>query len=128
VLAGITCQYRPDHTVTDEQSDRSDDSVGGLAYRVDFTTKLGRIHMGYQVRFCSDDSLPEVEWVFVRTSDETYLIVRQSAINTTTGQCDALSRAWEAWQRLEVEAHTMGLNGFSAAARMSHDERHPVGA
>lgn len=84
--------------------------------------------MGYQVRFVTDDSLPEVEWVFVRTSDETYLIVKRSAINTTTGRCDALSHAWEAWQAIEVEAKLQGLNGFSAAAQMSHDGRHPVGA
>lgn len=69
--------------------------------------------MGYQVRFVADDSLPEVEWAFVRTPEETILFVKQSAINTTTGRCDALTRAWETWQVLERDAHLSSLSGLA---------------
>ena len=54
----------------------------------------------YQVRFVDDTALPEgVAWTFARQAGRTYLFVKESAIDTTTGQCDALTRAWECWQR-----------------------------
>lgn len=60
--------------------------------------------MKYQVRFVEDSGLPqEVEWAFARTTGETYLFVKQSAIDPTSGRCDALTHAWEAWQAVSVE-------------------------
>jgi len=60
--------------------------------------------MRYQVRFVADGTLPSgVEWAFARTLGETYLFVTQSAIDTTTGRCEALCRAWTAWQSIELE-------------------------
>ena len=60
--------------------------------------------MRYQVRFVPNDSLPTgVEWAFARTSGETFLFVKRSAIDETTGRCDALTRAWAAWQSVEAE-------------------------
>lgn len=57
----------------------------------------------YQVRFVDDTSLPEgVEWIFARQEGSTYLFVKESAIDTTTGQCEALTRAWECWQKVEA--------------------------
>jgi len=61
--------------------------------------------MRYQVRFVQDDSLPTgVEWAFARTSGETFLFVKRSAIDDVTGRCDALTRAWAAWQAIEADA------------------------
>lgn len=55
--------------------------------------------MRYQVRFVDDGALPStVEWAFARTAGETYLFVKHSAIDAATGRCEALTRAWEAWQ------------------------------
>ena len=60
--------------------------------------------MQYQVRFVADGSLPVgVEWVFARTLGQTYLFVTESAIDAPSGRCDALCRAWEAWQSVELE-------------------------
>lgn len=71
--------------------------------------------MSYQVRFVQDSGLPEgVEWAFARTSDDTYLFVKQSAIDVSTGRCDALTRAWEAWQCVEVQARLASLSGFAS--------------
>lgn len=72
--------------------------------------------MQYQVRFVQDDSLPVgVEWAFARTPGETYLFVKQSAIDDAAGRCDALSRAWEAWQQAETYATRHGLRAFAHA-------------
>lgn len=57
--------------------------------------------MRYQVRFVEDAALPEVEWAFARVDGVTYLFIRQSAIDTHTGECAALTRAWETWQRVD---------------------------
>lgn len=58
----------------------------------------------YQVRFVSDDALPEgTEYVFARVAEATYLFIRQSCINAETGRCDGLTRAWNAWQASEAE-------------------------
>lgn len=58
--------------------------------------------MGYQVRFVASGSLPAgVEWAFARTLGETYLFVSADAISASTGRCDALCRAWEAWEQYE---------------------------
>jgi hypothetical protein len=66
--------------------------------------------MRYQVRFVSDTSLPEgVEYAFARQGDETYLFVKQGAVDTTSGRCDALSRAWERWQDADAESVPMRL-------------------
>lgn len=57
--------------------------------------------MGYQVRFVADGSLPGgVEWAFARTARETYLFVTRSAIDETTGRCDAMSEAWTAYESM----------------------------
>lgn len=69
--------------------------------------------MRYQVRFVSDHSLPRgVEWAFARQAGDTFLFVRQSAINVGSGRCDALTRAWEAWEaaglvELQQPAHAV---------------------
>lgn len=63
--------------------------------------------MRYQVRFVDDAALPEVEWAFARIDGTTYLFVRRSAIDTSTGACDALTRAWEAWQRVDPAIPTI---------------------
>ena len=69
--------------------------------------------MRYQVRFVDDDSLPEeVEWAFAIVSGRASLFVKQSAIDTTTGRCEALTRAWEVWQArhsVELEETTLRL-------------------
>lgn len=71
--------------------------------------------MRYQVRFVGDDSLPsEVQWVLARTLGQTYLFVKQSAVDPTTGRCDALSDAWEAWQCAEIEAHRQSLSALTS--------------
>lgn len=57
--------------------------------------------MRYQVRFVSDEALPEVDWAFARVGATTYLFVRQSAVDVHTGECDVLTRAWETWQRVD---------------------------
>lgn len=58
----------------------------------------------YQVRFVEDDSLPTgVAWTFARQGGQTYLFVKESAIAAMTGECDALTRAWECWQKVEAE-------------------------
>lgn len=58
--------------------------------------------MRYQVRFVDDTALPEgVDWTFARLAGETFLFVKNSAIDTTTGECDALTRAWKCWQVLK---------------------------
>lgn len=60
--------------------------------------------MRYQVRFVDDGSLPiDTEWAIARVSGETYLFVKESAINHATGQCEALTHAWEAWQKMSVQ-------------------------
>lgn len=67
--------------------------------------------MRYQVRFVRDESLPSgVEYVFARVAGETFLFVKQSAIDTRTGHCDALTRAWNTWQasvEREQPAHAL---------------------
>jgi len=71
--------------------------------------------MRYQVRFVPDHSLPTgVEWAFARTSGETFLFVKRSAIDDATGRCDALTRAWAAWQSVAVEASPRGFGGKPA--------------
>lgn len=71
--------------------------------------------MQYQVRFVSDSALPgEVDWVFARQPGETYLFVKQSAVDVSTGRCDALTRAWEVWQDMEAQPVQTGLRGLSA--------------
>ena len=69
--------------------------------------------MRYQVRFVSDHSLPEgVAWAFARQAGETYLFVKQSTINARTGCCDALDRAWTAWERTySLEPELAGRTG-----------------
>lgn len=58
--------------------------------------------MRYQVRFVDDGALPEgVDWTFARQAEETFLFVKESAIDATTGECDALTRAWECWQSVK---------------------------
>lgn len=77
--------------------------MGGLAYGEAFIHRLvtGGI-VRYHVRFVSDHSLPaEVTWAFAQQAGETYLFVKQSAIDVDTGRCDALSRAWAVWQDAE---------------------------
>jgi hypothetical protein len=57
--------------------------------------------MRYQVRFIEDASLPDgVEWAFVRTTRETYLFVKESAIDPASGCCDAMTAAWNAYERV----------------------------
>lgn len=71
--------------------------------------------MQYQVRFVADDALPaEVEWAFARQAGDTYLFVKQSAIDVTTGRCDALTRAWEVWQAAEAQDAARGLRAFAS--------------
>lgn len=61
--------------------------------------------MHYQVRFVSDHSLPAgVTWVFARLAGETILFIKQSAIDVTSGHCDALTRAWAAWEAAEARS------------------------
>ena|SRR5690349_1689006 len=60
--------------------------------------------MKYQVVFVDDSSLPVgVEWTFARQTGQTYLFVKQSAIDASTGECPALSRAWACWQKTTGE-------------------------
>lgn len=52
----------------------------------------------YQVRFVEDSGLPDgINWAFARTVGDTYLFVKQSAIDPDTGRCDALNDAWKVW-------------------------------
>lgn len=71
--------------------------------------------MRYQVRFVSDHSLPaEITWAFAQQAGETYLFVKQSAIDAATGRCDALSRAWAVWQCAEARSLARSLARLSA--------------
>lgn len=74
--------------------------------------------MRYQVSFVEDSALPSgVEFTFVRlAAGTTHLFVKHSAIDTTTGQCDALTRAWELWQEVEVEAVRRSPRAFLMSA------------
>lgn len=73
--------------------------------------------MQYQVRFVDDSALPEgFDWAFARTSRDAVLFVKQSAIDASTGRCDALTRAWEAWQAVEAASVARGLRSFAAAS------------
>ncbi len=70
--------------------------------------------MHHEVRFVEDAALPsEVEFAFVRLTEVTYLFVKRSAIDATTGECLALTRAWEAWQKAEAFAVRRGLRSFA---------------
>lgn len=74
--------------------------------------------MRYQVRFVKDSELPsEVEYVFARTPDETYLFVKRSAIDPASGACPALARAWATWQAAETYATRHGLRHFGLVER-----------
>ena len=71
--------------------------------------------MRYLVTFVSDAALPAgMAWAFARQAGSTYLFVKQSSIDVTTGRCDALTDAWEAWQRVEREDMLRGLRGSPA--------------
>lgn len=73
--------------------------------------------MRYQVRFVSDHALPgDVPWAFAKRTEETYLFVKRSAIDVTTGRCDALSQAWEVWQATEANRSQRGRSGMSIVA------------
>lgn len=74
--------------------------------------------MRYQVRFVSDIALPEgVEYAFASQRGETYLFVKQSAIDIATGRCDALSRAWETWQGAQRQSSSLvASSSFPAAS------------
>jgi hypothetical protein len=64
----------------------------------------------YHVRFVDDTALPgEVEWAFVTQAGRTCLFVKESAVDHATGECEALSRAWECWQDADAEAVPMRL-------------------
>lgn len=68
--------------------------------------------MHYQVRFVDDDALPaDVRFAFARAADGTYLFVRSSCINRTTGRCDALTQAWRVWQSVQLEQPAGALQG-----------------
>lgn len=58
--------------------------------------------MHYQVRFVEDSRLPSgVEFAFVSVGDETYLFMKQSAIRPGEGECEALTRSFNTWQRAQ---------------------------
>lgn len=58
--------------------------------------------MRYQVRFVEDSRLPSgVEFAFVSVGDETYLFMKRSACSSTTGECEALTRSFNTWQRAQ---------------------------
>lgn len=65
--------------------------------------------MRYEVRFVEDSQLPSgVEYAFVRLTDQTYLFMKRSAIDVTTGLCAALTRSFNLWQRAQcVEAREL---------------------
>lgn len=72
--------------------------------------------MRYQVRFVENSSLPsDVQWAFARTLGQTYLFIKWSAIDVTTGRCDALTHAWEAWQCAEPAPHALSQSVFASA-------------
>jgi hypothetical protein len=54
--------------------------------------------MHYQVRFVSEHALPDgVTWAFATQAGETYLFVKWSALDRSTGRCPALDRARAVW-------------------------------
>ena len=72
--------------------------------------------MSYTVRFIDSDALPSgLEFVFARQAGDTYLFVKQSAIDTKTGHCDALTRAWEVWESAEDATTRVTLRTFARA-------------
>lgn len=70
--------------------------------------------MRYQVRFVENAAMPtDVEWAFARQAEDTFLFVKESAIDVTTGRCDALSRAWQVWQDAEAQSIALGLRSWA---------------
>lgn len=59
--------------------------------------------MKYEVRFVGDADLPsEVDYVFVRLDERTYLLMKASAIHAARGrECDALTRSFNTWERAQ---------------------------
>ena len=72
----------------------------------------------YQVRFVEEGALPEgTEWAIARQAGRTFLFVKESAVTTSPdGCCDALSRAWKAWQAAEAQSKALTLSSFAAAS------------
>ena len=72
----------------------------------------------YQVRFVEDGSLPKGnDWVIARQAGRTYLFVKESAAVAEPGErCDALTRAWKAWQRCEAQSKALTVSNFAAAS------------
>jgi hypothetical protein len=69
--------------------------------------------MHYRVMFVGDSDLPEgVDYAFARTTDQTYLFVKRSAVNAAApGCCDALSRSFATWER----AQSLEFEEFASA-------------
>lgn len=71
--------------------------------------------MRYQVRFVADESLPtDTTWAFAQQAGQTYLFVRQSAIDWETGQCSALDDACGYWLADQLSA--LGASRSPAAS------------
>ena len=59
--------------------------------------------MHYQVRFVEDSELPEdVDFVFARTAEHTYLFMKRSVVEAGPGgECAALTRSFNTWERAQ---------------------------
>lgn len=61
--------------------------------------------MRYEVRFVEDSALPsEVEFAFVRLDSRTYLFMKESAVRLPPGECTALTRSFNTWERAQSVA------------------------
>lgn len=61
--------------------------------------------MQYEVRFVKDSELPsEVDFVFVRLAERTYLLMKESVARARRGECEALTRSFNTWERAQSVA------------------------
>ena len=61
--------------------------------------------MRYEVRFVGDEALPsEVDYVFVRLAERTYLLMKASSARARLGECEALTRSFNTWERAQSVA------------------------
>ena len=58
--------------------------------------------MDYRVRLVGDSDLPDgIDYTFARVADRTYLFMKQSACKGQLGDCDALTRSFNTWERAQ---------------------------
>lgn len=59
--------------------------------------------MDYEVRTVSDQALPsDVQWVIVTSAGGAVMFIKEGALSGR-GRCEALTRAWQAYQSVELQ-------------------------